>query len=371
MRADLDLGYDPVPSGARLAERLAHGAAWRRSPAAGGGPAGHAEWAHFQVVGDEVALVASLSLLDAVHAAGAAAEVPRVTLLARTADGWTGDVDAFAPGTADLDAEGTELRVGASRLAFRDGAWHLDLRLAAAPLAARLVLRPTARPARIEATFGSTAGLRGFVVPRLAAAGEIEAGGRRFALRDAPAWHGHEWGAFRWGVDAIREWAFAFEPAGAGGAERAWSVAFDRVGDRGRLRTEAQRVALWRGARHVRTLHEDAVRIADGGRLPAAGALRVPRAMALVAPGRAADLPRRLEIRAAEDGDVVEASFALADVAQIAIPDAAPARAPTPARSAVTIVNQCHARARVAGRVGGEPLRFETDALVELVRGGA
>jgi hypothetical protein len=234
------------------------------------------------------------------------------------------------------------------------------------------VLRPLARPALTTSVpLGAGAPMRWFVVPRLAADGDVRVGAHRFALHGAPAYHDHDWGDFAWGGDFSWEWAIALEPAGAGRDPRPWSLVFQRISDRGRLRALSQGALLWRGDRHVRTLHDRDVQIASAGRLPAGGALRVPRPMALVAPGCAADLPRRLELRAAAGADAVEAVFELEDLAQVAIPDDALASAPASLRPAVTIVSECHARARVAGRVRGEALRFEAPALVELNRGAA
>jgi hypothetical protein len=372
MGAFLDLRHDSVSARASFAELIAQGDPWRRSPASAGGPPGHKEWSHFCVFGDGITLLANLSLMDAAHGAGASIEVPRLTLLARTPDGWAGDVDAFAPGAAAVAGGEIDLRLGASRLAFRGGAYHLDVRLARRDLAAKLVLRPLARPALTTSVpLSGSAPMRWFVVPRLVADGELRVNGRRHALRGAPAYHDHDWGDFAWGGDFSWEWAVTLAPPSDAPGERPWSLVFQRISDRGRLRALSQGVLLWRGERHVRTFHDRDLAVASGGRLSAAGALRVPRPMALVAPGHAADLPRRLELRAADGADAIEATFELQDLAQVAIPDDALAAGPAALRPAVTIVSECHAVARVAGRLRGEPLHFEAPAVVELNRGAA
>jgi hypothetical protein len=201
--------------------------------------------------------------------------------------------------------------------------------------------------------------MRRFIVPRLEASGEVVLHGRRIELDAAPAFHAHEWGSLRWGGDFSWESAVAFGPGG----RSPWTLVFRRISDRARLRTRFQEVGLWRGGLHVRALREADVSVQSAGRLRAPRALRVPRVMRLAAPGTAADLPRRLEVRAGQGRDAVEATFELLDLAQVAIPNDDDAGA--------TLLSEVRARARVAGCVRGEALRFEAPALVELSRGAA
>jgi hypothetical protein len=186
--------------------------------------------------------------------------------------------------------------------------------------------------------------------------------GRRHLLAGVPAYHDHDWGAFRWGGDFSWEWAVALS------SERPraprWSVVVQRISDRARLRALSQGVLVWRGASHRRTFHGREVSVDGAGGLSARGALRVPRVMSLAAPGCAADLPRRLEVCAVAGRDALEATFELVDLAQVAIPDEADERG-------ATVISEAHAHARLAGRVRGEELRFEGPALVELNRGAA
>jgi hypothetical protein len=300
--------------------------------------------------------------MDALQGAGAAIEVPRLTMLARTAEGWAGDVERCAEEELRVRGGDLELRMGASRLSFRDGAYRVEAFLPRHRLAARLRLVPVARPALTSSVALGTGAMHWFVVPRLAAEGEVTVRGRRFLLAGAPAYHDHDWGSFRWGGDFSWEWAVALSPEQARAPR--WSVVVQRISDRARLRALSQGVLVWRDASHLRTFQGRDVSVHGAGNLPARGALRVPRVMSLVAPGSAADLPRRLEVRAASGRDALEASFELTDLAQVAIPDEA-------AERGATVISEAHARAQLAGRVRGEALRFEGPALVELNRGAA
>ena len=121
---------------------------------------------------------------------------------------------------------------------------------------------------------------------------------------------------------------------------------------------------VWQGASHLRTMHGEEISVESAGLLRARRALRIPRIMRLAAPGTAGDLPQRLEVRATRGSDVVEVSFELIDLAQIAVPNDGEARG-------ATLISEVRAHACAAGRVRGEALRFSGPALVELNRASA
>jgi hypothetical protein len=329
---------------------------WRRSPASVGGPAGHKEWSHFCVFGEDLDLLINLSLMDGFGGI----ETPRLTLLMRESGGeWSGDVDTYVASELEIDEGGVDLCMGPNTLRFRNGAYELDVRLARRSIRARLRLELASRPALTTSVpLSDGAGMRWFVVPRLVASGTVAREGRRTQLDRAPAYHDHDWGSFGWGGDFSWEWGIAL----AEGAVP-WTLVFQRISDRGRLRTLSQGVLLWRGDRHLRTLHGPELSVRCEGRTSAAGALRVPRIMSLVSPGRAADLPRRIVVEARRGADALHVALELGDLAQIAIPNDV-------ARGA-TIVSEVRSSATVEGVVRGEPVRFEGPALVELNRADA
>jgi len=341
---------------------IAEGDAWRRSPASAGGAPGHKEWSRFLVLGSDVDLLVNLSLSDAAHGEGMRVDVPRAVVLARGPDGaWEGDVDGYAHEDTAFGSGPIGLRMGANAQHFREHRYTLDVRLARRDLAARLSLRPIARPAPICAlALGSAGAIRTFAVPRLEATGEVALRGRRFALDGAPAYHDHDWGDFAWGGDFSWERAIAF----GSGRHPAWTLVFRRILDGARLRALSQGVLLWRGASHVRAIQGSDVSVECRGFLPARGALRIPRAMRLAAPAAAADLPKRLEVRAARGGDVVETAFELLDLVEVAVPNEG-------CEPGATRIAEARAHARSEGRMRGEPFRFEGPALVELTRGRA
>lgn len=347
---------------ASLSTLLLHSDYWRRSPASAGGAAGHKEWTHFCVFAPQVDLLLNWSLMDDPAAGDCGVEVPRLAMLARGPDGgWEGDVDTFSRDAVALRGGGIDVAMGESRLRFRDGVYQIEAALAERPVEAHLELRPVANPAQTASVpLGPGASMKWLVVPRLLASGGVRVGPHRHVFRDAPAYHDHDWGPFRWGGDFSWEWGVALpeDPSVP------WSLLFMRISDRGRLCARSQSLLLWRGAHHWRTLHGRELEVHGHGTLRAGRALRVPRVMGLVAPGEAADAPNVLEVHAAGGRDTLEARFVLEDLAQIAVPNDTPA-------SGTTLFSEARAHAQVEGSIRGERIGFEARAVVELNRAPA
>jgi hypothetical protein len=311
--------------------------------------AGGKEWSHFCVLAPEADVLVNFSVVGG---------CPRLALLVRDASGaWRGDIETRRGAHWNAGAIGA--RFGASTLEFRDGSYQVEAQLAGQPLAVSLELRPLARPALTSSVALGAETMKWLVVPRLAASGTLRIGARTLAIANAPAYHDHDWGGFRWGGDFAWEWAIVL--AELGGAP--WTLIAQRITDRARHRVRSQGVLVWRGAQHLRTLHGAGVTLRALGRTRAASALRVPAAMRLAAPGAAADLPQRLEWSAAAGDDHIELALELDDLAQIALPNDDGLGA--------TILTEARARARFTGVLRGEPISGEAPAIVEFNRAAA
>lgn len=327
---------------------------WRRSPASAGGRAGHKEWSHFCVFGPPVDLLVNVSLMDEPRGGVARVETPRLTLLARDSDGWDGDVRSFRPNSARLVGGGVDIDVAGNRIAFDDGIYELEARLPERDLEVRLRFLPKARSALTSSSrLAPAGGIKWFVLPRLEAEGEIRLRGRRHRLRRALAYHDRDWGRFVWGGDFAWEWAIVLPSD----PRVPWSVVFQRITDRARLRAVSQSVLLWRASAYARTWQSDEIAVRPAGLLRRRHSLRVPRVMSLVAPGHATGLPKRLDVDATSGRDELRLRFELEDYAQIAIPnDDGPG---------VTLLSEVRAQARVEGTVRGEPIGFDGAAFME------
>jgi hypothetical protein len=340
---------------AALAAVIERGDHWRGPTRVAPGEPFH-EWSHFLVLGGEADLLVNWSRMRPPEGA----EACSLTVLVRGPDGaWDGDVERFAPCEARLPAGSVAADLGPSRLRFRRGAYDLRVVLRERPVEARLRLVPTSRPALTSSVSLRPGHAMWFAVPRLRAEGELRLGRRRIALSGAPAYHDRDWGRFAWGGDHAWEWSVVLprDPAAP------FSMVVQRISDGARHQTLSQGLLLWRHGRYCRTLHHRALALRSRGLVPAHGALRVPRVMDLVAPGRATDVPAVLEVEARDGEDVVEGELRVRDLAQIGVPN--------DRDLGTTVVTEARAEARFEGRVRGERLALEGDAILELNRRAA
>lgn len=346
-------GVDRLPP-ALLAPLIERGDHWRGATRLGADESFH-EWSHFAVFAPEVDVLVNWSRFVRPGRRAAA----HLAVLARTEAGWEGDVERHAMRDVRLPGGSVEADVGSSRLRFRAGVYELSFELASQPVQGRLRLTPMARPALTSSVSLRPGQAMWFAIPRLVADGEVRVGERRILVRGAPAYHDRDWGHFSWGGDHAWEWSIALPSQ----RDCPWSLVVQRISDRRRHTFLSQGLLLWRNGRYSRTLHHDALDLRARGLFPTARALRVPRLMGLVAPGRATDAPEVFEVVAREGGDHIEGELRVRDVAQILVPN--------DSDLGTTVVTEARADARFEGRVRGERLRLEGPAVLELNRAAA
>lgn len=328
----------------------------RRSPARVGGERGHKEWMHFCVYGPEVDVLVNFSLVDDVRPEAAPGdEFARVVVLVR--DGaWDGDVERFEADVVRAQGGGLSLRFGDNVMRYEDGAYTLAVTLTRRPITVRLRLTARCVPSlanNIQLDPGPP--IHWLVLPRCTADGEVVVAGRRHTFVDAPAYHDHNWGRFAWGRDFAWEWGFGLPPS----QDNPWTLVFVRLSNRAHTRALMQAVFLWRGPWQQRVFRGGDVAVAREGFLRPARVFKVPRPMALLSPGTATDVPKRLVMRAAGDGDRVEVVFDADDLAQVIIPnDHDPG---------VTIIHEVSGRVTVEGAVLGERVAMEGRAIFEFL----
>ncbi len=333
------------------------GADWlRRSAFLRGGAQGHKEWWHFAAYAPGIDVLVNLSLVDDVRAdAPAGQEFARLTVLVRT-EAWDGDVELIAADRIDAPGGGLSMRFGTNRATFVDGAYHLSVALSRRPIRVDLVVRPEALPAiahNIPLDEGPP--IHWLVAPRCRAEGTVTINGVTHTLTDAPAYHDHNWGHFAWGRDFAWEWGFGLPP----GRDDPWSLVFVRLSDRAHTLARMQALFLWRGAWQHRVMRADEVRVTREGFLRPTRGFKVPRAMALVSPSTATDVPARLIIEARGDGDHVRAVFTAEDLAQVVIPnDHDPGN---------TLINEVGGTVAVEGVVRGETVSMQGRAVFEFL----
>ena len=332
---------------------------FRRSPFAVGGRGGHKEWHHFCVLAPGLDLLVNFSFCDDVRPTAArGTELARLTVLVRDATGtWDGDVIAFPPDAVRVVGGGIDVELGRNHLRFVDGAYDVEVALPGRALTAKLRLEPRTAPAfapNIPLPDGPP--LHWVLMPRLHASGRIAWGKHVTEFDDGMAYHDHNWGHFLWGHRFSWIWGFALpdDPASP------WSLAFVRLMDRARTAVLAQGLFLWRGERQHRVFRDaDVALTCDVRCLRGRPVLKVPRVMGLLAPDVLSDVPRRVEMTAEADGDVLAWRFDAADGVQVVLP--------SDTDMGVTIINEVAGRLRLEGFVGGERVTMDGRAVCEFL----
>ncbi|MDI1443539.1 hypothetical protein [Polyangium sp. 6x1] len=311
----------------------------------------HKEWLHFCVHGPGVDAIVNFSVTGSSEGAARA----QVTALVRE-EQWDGDVEAYAEEDVVFRRDRLGATFGKNRLELSGERYEIAVTLAERPISMSLSLRPTTLPlSKRQFALGSAGSLHWLLVPRLVAAGTIVVSGRTHRFEGAPAYHDHNWGRFAWGGDFAWEWGYGL-PASAGAP---WSVVFSRLADRGHHEMRTQALLLWRGAKLHRVLASRDIVVQQEGYLRPRRVLKVPRVMALLAPETATDVPRRIDIHAAAEGDELHLRFEAEEVAQIILPN--------DHDLGITIINEIRGFLRLNGVVRGERVFMEGHAIFERV----
>jgi hypothetical protein len=331
---------------------------FRRSPSRLLGRADHKEWQHFLVHTEAVHLLVNFNLIDDRWAADPRkAEVARLIVLAR-GEAWDGDVERFDAADVEVEPGRVDARFGRNTLRFDRGRYLLSIALRDRPIAAELELVPTTLPSLSEnQPLARDRSLSWLFVPRLVARGTITVGGRSIHVEAAPAYHDHNWGHFLWGDDFSWEWgsALPWDPGCL------YSVVHVRMADRGRSAARYQGLFLWRGREPLRVFRDEEIRVEHEGSLETPRPLRVPRVMAMLAPGTASDVPRRMEVVARGRGDEIHLRFEAEDAARVVMPS-------EHAAEGVTVINEVSGHVTLTGRARGADVAMEGPGVFELLR---
>jgi hypothetical protein len=320
------------------------------------GLSAHKEWHHFLVDAPGLLLLVNFSLSEEPAAQGERT-VGRLKVLVRGPSSWDGDIDVYEASALRARAGRVDVRFGPHHIRFDGERYRLSLALREHAVAVDLALTPTSAPLLIQnVRLAPGKPLSWVMVPRLLASGSVTVRGHVHRLDGEPAYHDHNWGYFGWGDDFTWEWGTLL-PAPS---ER-WSAAIVRTTDRGRARAGLAALYLWRGERLARILRGDELSITHEGAARPARIFKVPRVMALLEPGLAADVPARMSVRGRAPGAAVDLTVDVADLAQILMPD-------EEGSASVTTLNQAYGRATLRGHVDGEDLSVEAPGVFEFIR---
>lgn len=343
----------------RLASLLTGIDYFRRSPSRIGGRGEHKEWQHFIVHAGDIHLLVNLSLVDEARPdPSPPREVARLIVLAH-GEGWDGDVERFGEDEVKVEAGRMNARFGRNTLSFDGGAYRLSVALRSRPVSAELELIPTALPAlSAHHPLAPERHISWLFLPRLLARGTIALGGRTVRVRDAPAYHDHNWGHFRWADDFCWEWGSILPRGG----DSPWSAVLVRMADRGRSVARYQALFVWYEDRPLRVFRDEELRFCPVGHFQPARSFTVPRPMALLVPGTAADLPQALEVHArGDDGDSLRLLFRPGQAARLVFPAEG-------SLEQVIIIHEVLGRTSLSGKVRGKAVDTEGTGVFEFVR---
>ena len=333
-----------------IAASLAANGFLRRSPWRDGGRAGHREWLHFTVHAPALQLVINASIVDDLRpAAERHRERARVVVLARDPDGWQGGVVEHA----EVELRGGQLAAKLGDLEITGDGGSIAIRGTAAGITLDLALEAVTFPSvATGVSLGAGPPINWLVVPRLVATGHAVVGGRTIDLTGASAYHDHNWGFF-----SHRDFAWQWGHDGGGGPH---SVVLARLLDAGQATTFMQAMLVWSDARQARVFRGGDLHVEPEGFLRPVRPFTVPRAAAVLVDQLATEIPQRLHLTAAGDGDEITGTFEAAGAARIVVPH--------DDTLATTVIHEVDGRLRLRGTLHDRPFALDAPAMFEFLR---
>lgn len=335
-------------------DAIRRGDAFRRCPATHADGARHTEWSHFCVFGDGLCVIVNLSLGDG---ASAGRLVPRVAAMVFVDGAWHGEVDTLRLADVDVAAGRIDAVFGPSSLRFVHGVYELKVASVRAPVSLELALTPRAAPLVTTNAWLYPGALFNWVsVPRLVATGVVCVGDRTISLRDAPAYHDHNWGSCAFAGDFSWEWG-ALLPHDA---DAPWAAMFVRLTDGARAKVFASSIMLWKHALPWRSFRHREARFTAEGRNRVPHVHTLPAELRSLVPGTSHPVPGILRLRGDGDGDRLEGELIAGPPARMVIPGEPPR---------LTVVHESPATGRLSGSVRGEAVALDGVGILEVVDG--
>lgn len=319
-------------------------------PAADGLP--RQEWHHFIVHGDQARVIVNFSIGDRMEPPGPLA---RLVVLVHHDHDWSGWVDEYEYSGVDVGSGGLFARYGENTLEYHDGGYDLNIRMRDLKVHGRLRFEPAATSLVKNNQPLGAGRFNWLFIPRLIADGHLWAGGTRFSMREAVAYHDHNWGRFSWEDDFGWQWGSAVSSH----RDDPWSLVFWRMTDRGHLTTRGQGLALWDGNEPVVMFRDRFIQVETEGVLRRPPRVWLPGVRSITHPGSASDLPERLLVRASRGDDEVGVAVTVRDYGRIVVTPGGSGREP--------ILHEVDASVDLWGRFGGRVIEKEGTGVFEFL----
>jgi hypothetical protein len=273
--------------------------------------AGYKDWLHLNILDHASGSVGLVNL--SLHGApdDPRARAIGAALVHTPSRVWVGNMEVrsfreAAIGRSSIGLERTalalDLQSGTLLGSVEDRMHGLSLRVTATPAASPIVVEE-------RLPFG-----RGWIswraLPRLTVNGEWTIEGERADLRDASAYHDHNWGRWHWGDDVGWEWGCFLQPAPGA------AIVLSRTTDRAHRSTDPPSLAVQVGNRR-RVFPGPSIELRYDGELETISR-RLPGALAALHQDYARlRLPRRLLIQAGDGIDRLTVEFIGREAAQL------------------------------------------------------
>ncbi|MDX1468260.1 MAG: hypothetical protein R3258_02865 [Acidimicrobiia bacterium] len=312
------------------------------------------EWHHFVVHSPDIRLLVNFSLSHGEAPTGR--QLGRVIVLVHHRD-WDGWIEEVSVEDLEVSSRGVSGRFGASRLQFDDGGYLVELNLPARGLNGRLRFVPVSKPFLKNNQPLGGGRMSWLFVPRLAVDGWVKTPSARFWMREAAAYHDHNWGPFRWGDDFGWQWGSALPHH----TDEPWSLVFMRMTDRSHSVAQSQCLYVWHGGEPAAMFRDNAVTVTSEGSLGTAPVLTMPGIMSLLTPGTSSDVPKRIRLDARRGQDRVAVTIEPVEYARIAVPaEVGPQK--------VVALHEVSAAVSAHGVIGGEQMELKGSGVFEFLR---
>ncbi len=320
-------------------------------------PDGFKEWYHFVIHRADGRIVINFSLTSTASRAGQPELVPRMIVIAQD-EQWTGAIERFADSEIDVSADLGALTIGGNRMTVHPEGYQLVIDLPGNETRGELHLTSVSRPFVVNNQPVGDGRISWLFVPRLRADGWLRIRDQEHRLSGDVAYHDHNWGRFWWGGDFSWTWGVILPPD----PDDPWSLVFQQMTDRRRLRYLYQGLWVWRNNEPAMIFPPAAVRAGASGLLTRAADCTLPAPMRLLLGGEVPDVPERLEITATRMGDAVHAEFRPRSYARLAQPSEV-------CLDRSVVLCESSGTARVSGSINGEGIDVDGAGVFEFLYG--
>jgi len=229
--------------------------------------------------------------------------------------GWWGNIEIGGIADAGIGLESISLEQVAVAVQARQGIVMASVRNDRSGLRANLKATAAVPPISVEEQLPLGNGwISWFAVPRLTVDGEWTIGNDRMILKEASAYHDHNWGRWHWGENLGWEWGCFLTP-GPSGVTFVLSLTSDRA-----HRRFGKTLLTVQLEQKKRTFAGSAVKLDYEGALSINR--RIPGALAALHQDKAhAHLPSTLKFTADDGVDRVEVVYSARSAAQLIVAD--------------------------------------------------